>query len=668
MKIASTRIGLALAVTLALTSAAHAAGTLTPRGAPQDPIRIQSHHVGVVLNNGFARVEVTQTFLNPNDVDLEAVYSFPVPKSASLSEVTVRNGEREISGEVVEVSEAERVYEDERSQGNDAGLGRKNSYLTYEFRISPVRAGSEITLSFVYYEALELDHGVGRFMYPLEEGGTDECALSFWAARDTVEGIFAADLELKSSWPIADVRMPGFEEAARIENPAAGHYRIRIEKSGAALNRDLVLYYRLVDDLPGRVELLAYRGDRGKPGTFMMVLTPGVDLQPLTSGADYTFVLDVSGSMGGKIAALAQGVSQALGKLRPHDRFRIVTFSRSASELTRGWTAATPENVRQYIDAVRELRAHNSTNLYDGLSLALSTLDADRATSIILVTDAVTNTGIVDPAKFRELMRGHDLRLFGFVMGNSANWPLMRVICEASGGFSAGVSNNDDIIGQILLAKSKVTHEALHDVKYRIQSVRTFDSTDGALGKIYRGQQIVIFGRYAEGGRARVTLDARITGADKSYTTEFDFPQHDTENPELERLWAMNRIEAFEVQESRGEVDPHESRKAIKDLGIAYQIVTDYTSMLLLTDQSFARHGIERRNRERVAVERQAQAVRANAPARDRRVDAAHSAFPGTVPRVNGGGAIDPFTAAIVVVLAGLAAGRRRKKGVILAV
>ncbi len=65
-----------------------------------------------------------------------------------------------------------------------------------------------------------------------------------------------------------------------------------------SLNRDFVFYYRLQDDLPGRVELVAYRADETKPGTFMLVVTPGLDLQPLNRGADYTFVLDVSGQHG----------------------------------------------------------------------------------------------------------------------------------------------------------------------------------------------------------------------------------------------------------------------------------------------------------------------------------------------------------------------------------
>jgi hypothetical protein len=75
----------------------------------------------VVLTNGFAQTEVTQTFHNPNDVAVEALYAFPLPKSASLSELTITAGERELHGEVVEAQQARQVYREEQAQGRDAG-------------------------------------------------------------------------------------------------------------------------------------------------------------------------------------------------------------------------------------------------------------------------------------------------------------------------------------------------------------------------------------------------------------------------------------------------------------------------------------------------------------------------------------------------------------------
>ncbi len=622
---------------LGVATSAFAAGTLTPVGATHSPIQIRDHHVDIVINNGFARTEVTQTFFNPNAQDLEAIYAFPVPKSASLSEMTIWAGEKELQGEVLPKAQATQVYEEEKAAGNDTGLAAKNSYQTFEFRVSPVRAGAETRVRFVYYQPLEIDTGIGRYLYPLEDGGTDDAGASFWTQNKQVEGNLSIALELKSAAPIADVRVPGFETATAVEKLADGHYRVKLDRAGARLERDFVFYYRLQDGLPGRIELIPYRAASDKPGTFMMVVTPGADLQPLTNGADYVYVLDVSGSMQGKIAALARGVGKALGQMKPQDRFRIVTFNENARELL-PWTAASPEAVQSALATVQNLAAGGSTNLFDGLALGLQKTDADRATSLVLVTDGVTNTGIVEPKKFAELLRQKDIRVFGFLMGNSANWPLLRVVAETSGGFYAGVSNDDDILGQILLAKSKICFEAMHDAQLKITGVRVTETTGDYPGKLYRGQQLVVFGRYEQAGPARVELRARLTGEDKTYATTFNFPETDIENPEIERLWAMSLVEQIETARDRGDIDPKEADAAICDLGTSYQIVNDQTAMVVLDDASFAKRGIDRRNQQRVATERQAQAVRAAQPARDARVDQAQPAFSRPAHSVGGGG------------------------------
>jgi Ca-activated chloride channel family protein len=626
---------------------ARAAGILTPVGSSHQPIRLQDHDVKVVIDNGFARTEVVQTFLNPNPAAVEALYAFPLPKSASLSEVTITSGETQYEGEVVARSEAATIYETEKSAGNQAGRADKESYQRFEFRVARVEPNGTVTMRFVYYQPLEEDTGVLRYLYPLEEGGTDEVAEQFWLRSDKVEGSFRLQATLKSVWPVAQVRVPGFEQAAKITAVDPLTQTVEIAATEASLNRDVVIYYRLADDLPGRVEVVPYRAREDAPGTFMLVVTPGIDLQPITHGADYVFVLDVSGSMQGKIATLASGVGKTLGEMRAEDRFRIVTFESQARDLTGGMLAATPENVRRFVAEVGGLHANGSTNLYEGLDLALRDLDADRATSLVLVTDGVTNTGIIEPRKFHELLKQYDVRLFGFLMGNSGNWPLMRLIADTSGGFYSAVSNADDIVGQILLAKSKVTSEALHDARLELDGVEVSELTDTP-GKIYRGQQLVYFGRYSRPGRLRVRLHARLTGEDKTYTTSVELPKLDQDNPELERLWALDRIETIERERDRGTLEEAEAKTAIRDLGVAYQLVTDETSMLVLAGEGFERHGIARKNRERVALEAAAQAQRAPRPARSYRVDEAAPAFPGKAPQPRrggggGGGAVGPF-------------------------
>ncbi len=621
-----------------------AAGILTPTGSADQAVQILDHHVDVRITDGFARTSIQQTFSNPNPHDVEALYAFPVPESASLSEITIHSGETVLEGEVIPRDEAERIYQEEKSKGNDVGMGSKESYQRFEFRVFPVRPGVETRIEVVYYQPLKIDLGVGRYVYPIEEGGTDEAAKSFWTRNETVARAFSAEVTVHSGYPLDDLRIKGF--AGDPVKQDEHTYTWRFDAPGGTLNQDLVVYYRLAQDLPGRVDMLTYKPEGGEPGYFMMTLTPGIDLEPITQGSDYLFILDLSGSMNGKMATLSAGVEQALGKLRPEDRVHIVTFSDSARKLTRDWTALSPENTRQLIAQVAGLTAGGSTNLYDGLRLGLKQLDADRPTNVVLITDAVTNTGALDPADFHQLLKQHDVRLFGFLMGNSANWPLMRTICDASDGFYSSVSNADDIVGKILQAKEKIAYESLLDVDVKVQGIRTSDLTQDFSGKIFRGQQLTLFGRYHGDGEAKLSLAARKTSGELRFDTTVGFPERALEYPELERLWAMSRIEQIELQQSIGKLSATESKESIRDLGVAYQLVTDETSMIVLGDEGFERHGIERKNKDRIALERAAQTQRqstyakdaaAGQPVQTTRVDK-QPMFPSKAPRIGGGG------------------------------
>ena len=650
------------AVGVVFVHESRAAGTLSLNASGDLPLEIEDHQVSVTIQNGFARTEVTQVFFNANPRTVEGLYTFPVPKKGSLSEVNILVGENEMKGEVVEKATAEKIYEAETAKGNQAGLTQKDEYRDFEFWVGEIPSNSEVKLRFVYYEPLVLDHGVGRYIYPLEEGGTEEVIPQFWSRDSSVKNNFSIEVELKSTWPVVDIRTPGFNtdrwetEVSKIT---------RFESNSGSLDQDFVYYYRLQDNLPGRIEVVPFKAGSGSPGTFMMVVTPGVDLKPLDQGSDYVFVLDVSGSMSGKLGTLVAGVKQTIKSFRPDDRFRIILFDDKSRELTRTWVPATPEQVDHAVAMLDRAQSGGGTNIYSGLKRGLDVLDSDRVTSMILVTDGVTNQGIVDPKQFELLMSRNDIRFFGFLLGNQSNWPLMETVCNATGGYYKSVSNSDDIIGQIMMAKSKVLHESIHDFDLKISGVDVFDVSPTQIKKVFRGQQLVFFGRYVEGGSANLEISARISGEDKLYQTQFEFPNVDADNPELERLWALNRIHYLEQQKTLGRNDALESESAITDLSLQYQLVTDYTSMLVLSDEQFQQYGIDRRNLARTNAEHLAQQQRMQQPAKNYRVDTNNPAFGDNsqAPTLSGGGgggagSISGWVAAFIAALLALLARR----------
>ncbi|MBR4370104.1 MAG: hypothetical protein IKS92_03600, partial [Victivallales bacterium] len=109
-----------------ITTILQAAGTLSPVNSGLKPAEIVSHDVVVTINNGFAQTEVSQQFKNINDTTMEAIYSFPVPQSASLADCQVQIGEQTMNGEVVTKDKAKQVYEEEKNAGNNAGVADKN--------------------------------------------------------------------------------------------------------------------------------------------------------------------------------------------------------------------------------------------------------------------------------------------------------------------------------------------------------------------------------------------------------------------------------------------------------------------------------------------------------------------------------------------------------------
>jgi len=93
---------------------------------------------------------------------------------------------------------------------------------------------------------------------------------------------------------------------------------------------------------------------------------------------------------------------------------------------------------------------------------------------------------------------------------------------------------------------------------------------------------------------------------------------------------------------------------------VKYQLVTDYTSMVVLADDAFEKRGIARNNRDRIAIEHAAQATRVSTPPVNRRVDHGSPMFTGRSHGVRGGGAFDPWM--LVLALAAAASAFRLRR------
>jgi len=175
------------------------------------------------------------------------------------------------------------------------------------------------------------------------------------------------------------------------------------------------------------------------------------------------------------------------------------------------------------------------------------------------------------------------------------------------------------------------------------------DLTPARPGSLYMGQQLVVFGRYTGHGEVDVELTARISGQPQTWRCKAELPLVDTDNPELERLWALSAIEEqMEVIREKGETDA--LRRKVVDLGKEFSLVTDYTSMIVLREDEMEAEQIQRKNLPRVERERQAQQVRDAAPVKSYRTDQSSGnggMFGGGSAPGIGSGPVGPFFVAL---------------------
>ncbi len=81
---------------------------------------LQSVNVEAKIENLLCEVTIKQVYSNLEKINIEAVYTFPLPLSAALLDMTIKTGTRELKGVVIEKTEAEDRYEDAVTDGDTA--------------------------------------------------------------------------------------------------------------------------------------------------------------------------------------------------------------------------------------------------------------------------------------------------------------------------------------------------------------------------------------------------------------------------------------------------------------------------------------------------------------------------------------------------------------------
>ena len=528
---------------------------------PPSPVVRVGSSVQIILDGRIARYEVVEHFLNNGGGLAEGSYLYPIPGEAAFTDFALFIGDAEVKGEMMTTEQARGIYETIVRRQRDPALLTLAGHGLIRAQVFPIPPGETRKITLRFTQVVAREGSSLRLRYPLGARGDGPVTVTATAAAASRLGTPYSPTH-PLAWSIAGDRMT---------------IRVTAESRG-----DLEILLPLRDGLIGTSVLTHAPG--GNERHFMLVLSPPVTTDGRILPKDLTMVVDVSGSMSGtKLDQARTALLQALGSLRPGDRFRLIAFSSGVREFAAGFQPASREAIRRARAFVEGLQANGGTNIEGAIATALDQASSRNRLGIVLfLTDGLPSVGEQAPEKLAAsaAARRGATRIFPIGVGHDVNTYLLdRMATEGRGRveYVAPEASIEAALGNVL---SRIDAPVLTDLRVIRAPVRFEELAPADLPDLFLGEELILTGRYVGAGTGDLVIEGRQDGRPVRFSTRAEFPAHRMTNDFIPPIWAARRVGEL-TRQARLEGQSRGLIEEIRQLGLRYGIITEYTSYLV---------------------------------------------------------------------------------------
>ncbi|HEU4390541.1 MAG TPA: VIT and VWA domain-containing protein [Blastocatellia bacterium] len=588
-----------------------------PEGNSRGSCPLKHTDVKAEISGFLARVVVTQEFQNPLDEKIEAVYTFPLPQDAAVDSMVMRVGDRTVRGKIKPREEARAIYDQARSSGRVASLLDQERPNIFTQSVANILPGEAVMVIISYVERLKYEDGSYQFVFPMVVGpryipGNATGKQAGGWAPDTnrvpdasritpqlaPEGTRAGhdislEVTLDAGVPLDDLRVLLHE--ADVDRPTNHSAIVRLKSRTTIPNKDFILKY----DVAGRqIEdaVLTHRSERG--GFFTMIVQPPerVTVADVTP-KELVFVLDTSGSMMGfPIEKAKETMKLALDALNPRDTFNLITFAGDTQILFPQPVSATAQNIRKAQQFLESRNGGGGTEMMKAIRAALDPSDSqDHVRVVCFMTDGYVGN---DMEIISEIQKHANARVFAFGIGNSVNRFLLDKMAEHGRGEVEYVTLSDDGSAAARRFHERVRNPLLTDISIDWSGLPVADTYPKRIPDLFSAKPVVLCGRFTGAARGVFRISGKVAGRDFVKEVPVEFPESDRRHDVLATLWARTRIEDLMSQDyagaQAGAMRP-ELRETVTQLGLEYNLMTQFTSFVAVEEMVVTDGGQPRR-------------------------------------------------------------------------
>ena len=553
---------------------------MRPPNIPQvEPLTLEHHYVSVSIDNQLAVTKIDQVFANPNDLQLEGTYLFPLADDVAVSDFVLYIDGKPVTAALLQKNEARDVYEGIVRASQDPALLEYVGRGVFQARVFPIPPNGERRIQLEYAQILKTDAELAKYTYPLRTEKFTPHPV----------GSVAVSLEIESPHPLTTIYSPSHNIAIRREH--ARHASVSYEGANVSAPRDFVCYYS-VSDKDVSMSLLTHRGTPDAAGYFLLLISPKYDVKKTDIlEKDFIFVLDRSGSMEGeKIEQAKAALRFCMRNLNDGDRFNLISFHTDVEPFSKKLVPVKDKR-EEALAFISHIDAQGGTNINDALLTALAAEpDAARPRILVFLTDGEPTSGETEPVRILKNVsdanhrQGRRARIFVFGVGDDVNVQLLDKIAEQNGGTRQYVSPQENLEMAVTSFFTKVNEPVLANLALDMGHIQTKSLYPRRIPDLFRGSQLTVLGRFKTAGDTLLKLTGDIGGEKQEFSDTAQFPAHQSDHGFLPQLWAQRKV-AYLVDEVRLNGENEELVNEIVRLSKKYGIMTPYTSFLVTEEE-----------------------------------------------------------------------------------
>ncbi|KAA1245363.1 VWA domain-containing protein [Aquimarina sp. RZ0] len=556
-------------------------------------LNLSNSEVNVNVRNQVASITSSQVFINDLGGAFDIRYGFPMPENGTATQLRWRIN----NGEWLYADFSENDPTNEPGGGTGGGnvdpnltsyLGKTPLYFDF---VQSIENNDIIEVEIKYVQLLSYKFDQVTFEYP-----SDYSLIQ----SSIIENAQIINFNIVSDRTIDLIEMEN-ESPEITNNGQIANLNLIVQESVSL--SDTKIIYQLASDELGVISFstlldadIAPDCDDLGNGFLGLVIEPESNPNTQIIKKSFTLIIDKSGSMRGpnesylKINQAKEAASFITNNLNFGDDFNIVTFSTDVDSFRSSPVEYNNANKQEALSYISRIDARGTTNISGSLRYSIEQLgvvDPDKVNIIVFFTDGVatigeTNTqGILDLVSNTISTNETELFLFTFGIGNDVTKDLLTRLGTDNNGFAQFLNDDqiEDVISDFYLTirNPVLINPAISFIPDVISGIYP-----NPLPNLYKGQQLILTGRYSNPETVSMTLSGKAFNQDVTYTYDIDLTSSmSEENAFLPKLWAKSKIENLTTQFfSYPEGDPIAEgiKEEIEETSLCYQVLSQFTS------------------------------------------------------------------------------------------